>query len=99
MPTYEYQCKVCGHFFELFQAITDKPIQKCPVCQGSVKKLISSGVGLIFKGSGFYVTDYKNKESDKKLKGEDVEKKEDKDQKKDTQIRKEDKEKKKSLKK
>ena len=61
MPTYEYKCQECGHFFEAFQAITEDPLKKCPVCGGMVKRLISSGSGLIFKGSGFYVTDYKKK--------------------------------------
>jgi len=68
MPTYEYECKSCGHQFELFQKITDKPAQKCPKCGGEVKKLISSGAGLIFKGSGFYITDYARK--GKKTEGE-----------------------------
>jgi putative FmdB family regulatory protein len=63
MPTYEYQCQKCNHRFEVFQAITEKPVDKCPVCNGRVKRLISSGAGLIFKGSGFYITDYKKKES------------------------------------
>ena len=61
MPTYEYKCEKCGHCFELFQKITDSPIKICPVCKGKVKKLISGGAGLIFKGSGFYITDYKKK--------------------------------------
>ena len=59
MPTYEYQCKKCGHQFEAFQSMTDKPLKKCPECSGPVKRLISPGAGLIFKGSGFYITDYK----------------------------------------
>lgn len=59
MPTYEYECTVCGHTFEEFQAITDKPLAKCPKCGAPVRRLISGGAGLIFKGSGFYVTDYK----------------------------------------
>jgi len=65
MPTYEYQCQKCGHVFEAFQSITDEPLKECPVCKGPVKRLISSGAGLIFKGSGFYETDYKKKESTK----------------------------------
>lgn len=63
MPTYEYQCKSCRHLFEIFQAITEKPVRKCPMCGGEVKRLIGPGAGLIFKGSGFYITDYKKKES------------------------------------
>jgi len=62
MPTYEYRCKKCGHEFEAFQSMMEKPLKKCPNCGGTVKRLISSGAGLIFKGSGFYITDYKNKE-------------------------------------
>jgi len=61
MPTYEYQCEVCGHTFDKFQNITENPLTECPECGGIVKRLISGGAGLIFKGSGFYHTDYKNK--------------------------------------
>ncbi len=59
MPTYEYECKNCQHRFEEFQKITDAPLSKCPKCGGQLRRLITGGVGLIFKGSGFYVTDYK----------------------------------------
>jgi len=59
MPTYEYECKHCGHLFERFQSMMEDPVKKCPECDGEVKRLISSGAGLIFKGSGFYITDYK----------------------------------------
>ncbi len=59
MPTYEYQCISCGHRFEASQGINDKPLTKCPRCAKKVKRLISSGVGFIFKGSGFYATDYR----------------------------------------
>jgi putative FmdB family regulatory protein len=59
MPTYEYKCTHCGHSFDYSQKITDSPLEKCPKCKKSVKRLISSGVGVIFKGSGFYATDYK----------------------------------------
>lgn len=59
MPTYEYECVNCGHRFELFQKITDNPIDKCPKCKEKVIRLIGSGGGIIFKGSGFYATDYK----------------------------------------
>lgn len=61
MPTYEYQCEHCRNRFELFQKITDEPVSTCPVCHGKVRRLISGGAGLIFKGSGFYITDYKKK--------------------------------------
>ncbi len=57
MPTYEYQCTRCNHEFELFQSITDKPRSRCPLCRGKVIKLIGGGVGISFKGSGFYATD------------------------------------------
>ncbi len=61
MPTYEYQCKACGYRFERMQSITAEPVIKCPVCgMNEVVRLISGGTGLIFKGSGFYITDYKN---------------------------------------
>lgn len=64
MPTYEYVCKSCGHRFEEFQSITAEPIKVCPKCAAvSVQRLISAGNGLIFKGSGFYITDYKNAKS------------------------------------
>ncbi len=59
MPTYEYQCSRCKHRFEEFQSITADPLSKCPKCGGRVKKLIGAGVGIIFRGSGFYTTDYK----------------------------------------
>lgn len=63
MPTYEYECKSCGHTFELRQSMKAKPIADCPKCKtkGSVKRLIGAGAGIIFKGSGFYQTDYKSK--------------------------------------
>lgn len=68
MPTYEYVCAKCGHEFERFQSIADKPLALCPaeVCvqkkwgRGRVKRKISAGAGLIFKGSGFYITDYRS---------------------------------------
>jgi putative FmdB family regulatory protein len=63
MPTYEYHCDSCDHAFEEFQSMKDDPIKECPKCGEPVRKLISAGAGLIFKGSGFYITDYKNKKS------------------------------------
>jgi putative FmdB family regulatory protein len=61
MPTYEYKCDACGHKFEKFQSITAAPIRKCPECgKNKVKRLIGTGAGLIFKGSGFYITDYRS---------------------------------------
>jgi putative FmdB family regulatory protein len=61
MPTYEYECTHCGHTFEAFQKITDKPLQDCPKCKKKVKRLIGGGAGIIFKGPGFYATDYRKK--------------------------------------
>lgn len=62
MPTYEYECGNCEHTFEEFQSMTDKVLRKCPKC-GKLKlqRLIGAGAGIIFKGSGFYETDYKRK--------------------------------------
>jgi len=57
MPTYEYECKECEHNFEAFQAMSDDPIRVCPECGKEVRRLILGGSGVIFKGSGFYVTD------------------------------------------
>jgi len=64
MPTYDYQCNQCGHNFEYFQSMSENPIKECPECNGAVRRLVGGGTGLIFKGSGFYLTDYvKNKKS------------------------------------
>ena len=60
MPTYEYECRECGHAFERFQGINEDPISMCPECEGKVRRLISSGGGLVFKGPGFYATDYRS---------------------------------------
>lgn len=62
MPTYEYECRKCGFRFERFQNMTDEPIKKCPECNGRVKRLIGAGAGIIFKGSGFYTTDYRSED-------------------------------------
>ncbi|MCD6539111.1 MAG: zinc ribbon domain-containing protein [Candidatus Omnitrophica bacterium] len=59
MPHYDYTCKKCGYTFEVFQKIDDEPLKECPKCKGELKRLIGSGCGLIFKGNGFYITDYK----------------------------------------
>jgi len=61
MPTYEYECDKCKKHFDLFQSMKDDPIKKCPECGGKVHRLIGVGSGIIFKGSGFYETDYKKK--------------------------------------
>ena len=61
MPTYDYVCEECDHRFELFQGIKAKPIRKCPKCgKLTVNRLIGAGAGIIFKGSGFYETDYRS---------------------------------------
>ena len=59
MPTYEYECMSCKHRFEVFQSMTSRAITKCQKCGKKVKKLIGAGAGIIFKGSGFYATDYR----------------------------------------
>ncbi|MBA7700961.1 MAG: zinc ribbon domain-containing protein [Candidatus Stahlbacteria bacterium] len=73
MPTYEYECMECGHRFEKFQGIKDKSLKKCPKCGGRVKRLIGTGTTVIFKGNGFYHTDYKLNASKKDDKKEDKE--------------------------
>lgn len=66
MPTYEYECDECQHAFEHLQSMSDKKLVKCPNCgKNKLKRLIGGGSGIIFKGSGFYETDYKNKDSGK----------------------------------
>jgi putative FmdB family regulatory protein len=59
MPTYEYECTKCGHTFEAFQSIVDKPLSRCPKCKSPIRRVINGGLGVIFKGSGFYSTDNK----------------------------------------
>ena len=61
MPTYEYECQKCKRRHEAFQSITAKPLSKCPTCKGRLKRLISRGSGFLFKGGGFYITDYRSK--------------------------------------
>lgn len=63
MPTYDYECEKCGHEFEAFQSMKEPAIEDCPECKAkkSVRRLIGCGAGIIFKGSGFYETDYKRK--------------------------------------
>ena len=63
MPTYEYQCLDCGHKVEYFQSMKEEPRTVCLRCQGRLTRLVSTGTGLIFKGSGFYITDYKKKDN------------------------------------
>ena len=62
MPTYDYICNDCEKMYEYFQSMSDAPIRECPECKkNSLRRVISGGTGLIFKGSGYYLTDYKNK--------------------------------------
>jgi len=61
MPTYEYKCRKCRKRHEAFQPITAKPLTSCPACGGRLERLLGSGSGFIFKGSGFYVTDHRSK--------------------------------------
>jgi putative FmdB family regulatory protein len=73
MPTYEYECSSCGHRYEKFQSITARPEKKCPACgKRTAKRLIGAGASIIFKGSGFYQTDYRS-ESYKKAAKADAE--------------------------
>mgnify|MGYP000876420820 CR=1 FL=1 len=71
MPTYSYRCQKCGYMFDLFQKITEQPASICPQCkEATLKRLIGGGAGFIFKGSGFYITDYRSKEYKEKAKSE-----------------------------
>jgi len=76
MPTYDYICTECNYKFERFQSMSDEPIRVCPHCGGVVHRLISGGTGLIFKGSGYYITDYKNKSNPTKDLKKPIKKKE-----------------------
>lgn len=90
MPTYDYKCLECDVQFEKFQGITAPPLEECPDCGGKVKRLIGAGAGLIFKGSGFYITDYrsegykKSAEKDKNSSSDKSEKSDKKEKKTDT---------------
>mgnify|MGYP006308984777 CR=1 FL=1 len=71
MPTYDYECEACGHTFEKFQSITAPAVKKCPRCKKlKVRRLIGTGAGIIFKGSGFYQTDYRSDSYRKAAKAE-----------------------------
>lgn len=61
MPNYDYLCEACGHRYEKFQQMSDPQDTQCPVCGGSVRRLIGTGAGLLFKGNGFHATDYRKK--------------------------------------
>ncbi len=82
MPTYDYQCEACDHTFEHFQSITARPIRKCPACNANkVVRLIGTGGGILFRGSGFYQTDYRSEAYKKAADAESKKGKEDKDSK------------------
>ena len=71
MPTYDYRCKACGHALELFQSITEGPKRKCPACgKNQLERQIGAGAGFIFKGTGFYQTDYRSESYTKGAKAE-----------------------------
>jgi putative FmdB family regulatory protein len=71
MPTYDYECAACGHKFEMFQGIKEDPIKACPKCKRrKARRLIGTGAGLLFKGSGFYITDYRSEGYKKAQKAE-----------------------------
>jgi putative FmdB family regulatory protein len=67
MPTYDYVCQDCDHSFEHFQSMSSEPLKVCPKCDGRLRRLIGAGAALIFKGSGFYCTDYRKPSLDKKV--------------------------------
>lgn len=75
MPTYQYKCDGCGHEFEEFQKMTDRPVEICPKCHNTekVRRLISGGAGILFKGSGFYTTDYRSESYKKAARSESAE--------------------------
>jgi putative FmdB family regulatory protein len=92
MPTYDYECSACGHTFEVFQGINDDVLKKCPECKkNKLQRLFGTGAAIVFKGSGFYQTDYRSesykkaaKADSKKSDGESSGKKSDKKSKSDT---------------
>ena len=72
MPTYDYICTNCSHEFEEFQKMSDPLLEECPKCKGSLQRKIGSGAGLLFKGSGFYITDYKKDAGSKNNSGKNT---------------------------
>ena len=70
MPLYEYECLKCGYTFEERQSITAEPLKRCPKCRGKIRRLISSTVHVLFKGNGFYCTDYRSEEYKRRAKQE-----------------------------
>jgi len=90
MPTYDYICNDCNKMYEYFQSMSDNPLTKCPECKNnSLRRIISGGTGLIFKGSGYYLTDYKNKKNKKTDTKDNSVKKKDKKIKKKKEVGKE----------
>jgi putative FmdB family regulatory protein len=91
MPTYDYECSACSHTFEVFQGINDPVKRKCPDCgRNTLKRLFGTGAAIVFKGSGFYQTDYRSEgykkaaEADKKPKSESKSEKKSETKKSDT---------------
>ena len=70
MPTYDYECQKCGYTFEYFKCISEPDPKKCPQCKGKLKRLLGTGAGIIFKGSGFYATDYRKSQFKKEAERE-----------------------------
>jgi putative FmdB family regulatory protein len=70
MPTYDYRCTACGHVFELFHGIKDETVKLCPECGAPAERVPSAGAGLLFRGSGFYITDHRSKAYKDKAKQE-----------------------------
>ena len=90
MPTYDYICNDCNKMHEYFQSMSDDPLTKCPECKKkSLRRIVSGGTGLIFKGSGYYLTDYKNKKNKKTDTKDNSVKKKDKKIKKKKEVGKE----------
>ena len=90
MPTYDYICNSCKKMYEHFQSMSDDALTKCPECKkDSLRRVISGGTGLIFKGSGYYLTDYKNQIDKKPDKKDSSSKKQDKKNKKKKEVDKE----------
>lgn len=74
MPTYEYECRKCGHRFEIFQSIKESPRKRCPRCHGALQRLLGTGAAVLFKGPGFYATDYRSPDYHQAVKAEQGEK-------------------------
>ena len=70
MPTYDYRCRKCQHLFELFHSIKDSTAKRCPRCRGKAERVPTAGAGILFKGSGFYITDYRSRDYQEKARKE-----------------------------